>query len=38
MRALFSGVSNVSSPVLLKGVVFILDLLVRRLKPARCSE
>src|SRR5690349_6605668 len=27
MRALFSGVSNVSSPVLLKGVVFILDLL-----------
>src|SRR6266404_8509516 len=27
MRALFSGVSKVSSPVLLKGVVFILDLL-----------
>ena len=27
MRALFSGVSNVSSPVFLKGVVFILDLL-----------
>src|SRR4029077_1061783 len=37
MRALFSGVSNVSSPVLLKGVIFILGLLYlqnRYVRPA----